>query len=215
MLLVTDKRAEQCAMWADLTPNEYYQQNADYRNLIRNWAKHNDIPKWSKCFEVRLVNQKSRLSIEQSSRWWDQPEFMDKRFWVYARPVKLFPDGPEKEPLACYALEFHECQRVKDVAVAKLGYNPFFEYGPDGHAQVNEAPSLLVPVDCCEIAWEDTKAGFATNIRERAIERAYKSPEQLQHEADVDGAVKENMKNLVEITGNEFEARNGDIKKII
>lgn len=200
MLLKTQTRMERCPMWLDITPNELYFQNEDYRTLLAEWAGINDIPKHDKMFEVRIVNQRSALEIHRSHAWWDQPEFMDQVFWVFVKPIQCFPDGPEGEPLPCYPLEFYECLRVMEVAMQKLGYNPF----PEPHP-----PSLLVPVECVQIEWEETTGGYADNIREQCIARANapKSNAEKEAEHQLQEIVKEKTKELQSIPGWETDQR--------
>lgn len=196
MLIITDQRPLRCPEWEDYTPNEMMELHPGYRKLLRRWCRESDIPWSNRLVEVRVVSQESRFSIHKSTRWWDDPLWMDKLFWVFAKPVQLYPDG--KNSSSCYALEFFECQRVKAAAEQKFGYNPFTRVNEKGELEQDMEPSLFIPCECVEIAWTDTKGGYATNIREQCIGRAQqeKSSQEQDMEAAIQEAVREKTKQL-------------------
>lgn len=142
--------------WVDRTPNEEFRDNPAYAIMVEQWAKKNKIPSWRILFEVRIIYTKSILDIHQSNRWWDDPLFMDHIFWVYQKPI-TFKNISGNKPYQVYALEYYECLRVVDIAKNKFGYNPF----------PSEAPSLCIPVDCVELCWDETQAGYSKHIRQR------------------------------------------------
>ena len=204
MLIQTEKRSLRCAMWEDYTPNELMKSSAEYRNIIKKWAKESQISKTNRLFEVRIVRQQSELEIHKSSAWWDDPMWMDMLFWVYQTPVKLYPEGEKGPSFSCYALEFYECQRIMNAAIVKFGYNPFQKRDEYGNVTRDDQPSLLIPTDCVEVEWNETKGGYADNLREGAIERAEKplTQEEQELEAEADEAVKKLSEDIYDVSGD-------------
>lgn len=200
MLLLTQSRPMRCRMWEDLTPNELYAQNSVYRDLVANWGKANDLPSGHKWNEMRLVKQQSVLEIKRSSAWWDDPMWMERLFWCYSRPILHRP--AKGQFIQFYALEYYECQRVLSAAIQKFGYNPFSKRDENGNLVADTAPSLIIPAECIELAWDDTRGGYATNIRQGAIERASRpvSQQELDREAAIQEQVKKKMTELVDIS---------------
>ena len=202
MLIQTQARPDRCKQWEDYTPNEYYSQNSGYRQLVRGWEKQSSLPHGKIWREVRVTHQHSELELKKSSKWWDDPMWMDKYFWVYHKPLIYRVD--EHHSYRFYALEYYECQRIKDAAVAKFGYNPFTFQDVDGSLYVDHEPSLLIPVECVEVAWEDTQAGYATNIRQQAIERS-KAPVPnfvKEREQAIQEAVEQKKKELYDVSND-------------
>jgi len=186
VLLITNERPLRCPEWLDYTPNEVWADLGDkgalYRRSVQSWEKAWEISSVHKWVEVRVTNQASQLLAVRSSRWWDNPMWMDKLFWVYSKPLTIRPK-PE-QVYSFYVLEFFECLRVRDAAIARFGYNPFD----------TPAPGLLIPVECCELGWDDTQAGYATNIRQGAMERA-KAPVPAEVQ-DKEAVAQEKVKSL-------------------
>lgn len=162
-------------IWEDQTPNERYRDDPDYYLRLNAWALKNHIP-GRRFFEVRITKVNSILSVHQSSAWWDQPSCMDHIFWVFQKPITLGVG------LQIYSLELYECRRVVEMARKKLGYNPF----------PSEEPSLCVPVDCVEMAWNETANGYSDHIRHR------ETKEVSQRQADLQGVAREEVEKIIE-----------------
>lgn len=191
--------------WDDKTPNEYFDQNEAYRQKLTQWGYRNQLKRVNRMFLVRITKQKSELDLEQSSRWWDDPTWMEKCFWVFTQPVPLWVGNSK---LSCYALEYFECQRVKNAAIRLFGFNPFSKTAilPDGIIRqvANPEPSLLVPVHCCGHAWDETSNGYSDHLRHDAAERAAKklSQEQIDRDGLVREEVEKKMQEVINISNN-------------
>lgn len=190
MLIITQERPLRCPEWEDYTPNEAMEIYPPYRRALKKWALESDIPWTDRLVEVRVTKQESRFKMNRSSRWWDDPLWMDKLFWIFHKPIQLFPYG--NEPMSCYALEFFECQRILRSAVDKFGYNPFTRINEQGELESDWQPSLFIPCECVEIAWTDTQGGYATNIREGAVLRA--NEEKSSYEQDLEASIEEQIR---------------------
>lgn len=138
--------------WSTITPNQLFKSDLTYATKMLQWTTANNLPPPKNFFEVRIVKQQSILDLHQSNRWWDDPLFMDKVFWVIQKPLS-FKMG--FATFQAYALEYFECLRIVDIAKAKFGKNPF------GHPE----PSLCIPCDVVELAWDETTNGYSDHLR--------------------------------------------------
>jgi hypothetical protein len=179
MLLIPEKHPVKNPYWQHLTPNEAFEKDRQYETIATAFAKKGEVVGPYKFFEVRIIGGSSMLSLEASSRWWDDPMFMERIFWVYQKPVYFYPSG--QQHWGAYALEFYEAQRVVQAATKKFGYNPFDEH-----------PNLLVPIDCVQLAWNETSNGISDHCRYRA------KVEPTQAEIDREGRIQEEVKKITE-----------------
>lgn len=179
--------------WADQTPNELYTQNDTYRDMVDEFIRFHQIPGTGRFIEVRITREKETIEILQGERWWDDPLFMEKVFWVFDKPLltKVKDDGPMGfVNFQSYFLEPFECQRVNEVGRYKFGYPPF----PADAA-------IMIPVTCATMAWDETSAGLSDHIRYRP------EVELTDLEQQLVGAHKEEIANiqktLVDVSTNE------------
>lgn len=198
MLLLTNQHPVKNPVWEVYTPNEMWDNDAlalahlkaSYRMLELPWARAHGIPGKKRWFEMRVNSNRTLLNITARQRWWDAPEFMDKIFWVYQTPILFNMDG---ETVSCYPLEFMECQRVKAVGIRRFGRNPFS----------SEVPSLLIPQDCCELAWKETANGYSEHLRHRPEHEP--TQEELDREATAQEAVEKAKERIFDIPSDKMD----------
>lgn len=137
--------------WDDCpyTPNQAYSQIQEYRDYVTGFALHNEYPKPHKFFQIRIVNQTPLVTSTTSMNWWDSPQFMDKIFWAFQKPVS---DRIDNDFYTYYALEPVECARV---------YLKLMETGKPLKSSMN---GFVVPCDCCVLAWTETSAGISDHL---------------------------------------------------
>ena len=156
------------------TPNEAYRFNADYKKYVDGFANINRVSGPHKFFEIRIVNRASLLHLParfQSRNWFENPNFMDRCFWVFHKPVEERVDG---KPFLVYVLEPKECIRVHRISNERLGI-PF----PKGAEQMR---AFVVPVDSCIQAWTETANGVSEHIHYRP--EAIKTQQEIDREAE-------------------------------
>lgn len=158
----------------NITPNEAYQTDSAYQNLIRNFASYHKIKGPFRFFEVRIIAARPSLICTGTIDWWDDPEFMDKCFWMFQTPMYEYPEG--KEPYGYYYLEPFECRRVLNVGIRK-------------HQIVNPTrntmrQAFVVPIECCQLAWTETSGGYSDHLHHRP--EILKTQEQLDREKLLD-----------------------------
>lgn len=137
--------------WAIETPNEVYRDNIQYQAIVHGFGSLHQIPGPVNFHEVRITKQRSWM--ECSSRWWDDPLFMDKVFWVFHKPMTF--RQPTGEALQYFALEPYENLRVIKALYEKTGFDQW-DWIED---------LLIIPADCLEMAWDETSAGYSDHIR--------------------------------------------------
>lgn len=157
--------------WAIETPNERYLSDPLYKNLADAYQRGNGIPGHARWWEVRIVHQSSIFTFISS--WWDEPMFMDKIFWVYQTPFTIRPAG--KEPYQMYAMELFESKRINQLGYDRYGFYPVAEANP----------CFIIPVDVCQLCWDETSGGVSDHIRPREV----KPP--TQEEVDRESALEE------------------------
>lgn len=138
-----------------ITPNEANELEPRYRALSRNYARQNGVPGPYKFFEVRIVNANCIFGLRARTNWWNDPEWMDRVFWMYQKPVMFFID---EERVPFYTLEPFEGWRVWNVGAHRHGMTI-----SENHLK----QAWHVPVDCCQVAWEETSAGISDHLHHR------------------------------------------------
>lgn len=173
----------------NFTPNVALRKNQEYIDATKQWARKWGVRDTKNLFEVRVVKATSRVGFSQRQRWWDDPMWMDKIFWVYQAPISL-PKNRYGEHVQFYALEMFENKRVVKATVEQFGYNPFPSW----------LPALLIPVECVELCWDDTEAGYSRHCRE-PIDPP-KTQEQIEKEQQVEEVVREIQKDFYEVSND-------------
>ena len=140
--------------WFDTTPGEECHFNQKYRFMSRRFCEKNHIDSFDRFLKVRIVREKGRYSIPDA--WWRESPWQDQVFWCYQTPVPLYHKANQITPYLCYALEAFECKRVRQYELDRWG-NSKFAIGD----------SLIVPCDCCDQCWDETRGGISDHKRER------------------------------------------------
>jgi hypothetical protein len=187
MLINMNRSPVKNPVWSKYTPNQMVDDvelsrkvlGLDYMKLTKGWKIHNGIPGRDRFFEVRIIGTNSLLSLSDRDRWWNDVGIMDRIFWVYQKPVI---HDMTKQDHVSYALEYYECLRVKALGEAKFGFNPFR----------SNMPSLLIPRECVQLAWNETTNGYSDHLRE-APEEEVLTAEQEDRIARVDEKVEKLM----------------------
>lgn len=187
------------------TPNEMWRELSPigtcHRKHIKQWYRENNLPHPPKrWFEVRVVNFYSDAT--ERGMWWESPLFMDKVFWVDQKPYSEMVGG---QLVQFYILDFYECQRVRGILMEEQGQEPF----------VKDDPSLLIPISCTQICWEETSAGTSEHIRDRGYREL--SPEQKIAEEIEMEAIEEASKRIINLDPEDvhFQIDDKGIAKII
>ena len=172
-------------IWYNQTPNELYETNSFYQELVNQWCRINDLRvKPYRWIEIRVISERTTRPIDVNSRWWANSLFMEKVFWVFNRPIKIFNGEKKDDFMMFYALETFECEAVAEKYKQTFMKTPFRE----------AYPSLLLPVECCEQCFWDMEGGYSRHIRPR-VDIA-----QTQAEKDEEGRkqkeIKEHLKNI-------------------
>lgn len=181
------------------TPNEAYQANPRYKRIVDLFKREHKITGPTKFFEVRIIHQMT--SIAMSSRWWDQPAFMDRVFWVFMQPEYTYGTG---EPYGWYSLEPMECMRVVSAYEMATG-NKLTD-------EEKRKCAYVVPVECVQIAWTETANGTSEHLHHR--EEIPKPQQQVDKEAKrAEDAVK--IIEMAEDFSTTLPAKKllGDVKK--
>lgn len=134
------------------TPNEDYNEDRIYTNIVNDYCRLNHIPGKKNWFEVRLMEQKT--SIKFLAPWWEDAVWAEKIFWVFQRPLQLYPEGTVPYPV--YHIEPHEAMRIDQHYFTKNGMHISQEY-----------QALILPVELTQIAWNETSAGTSDHKRFR------------------------------------------------
>lgn len=169
LIKIAQNNLEGVAKWKNeywetrgITPNEALELDPDYARLVKTFGRHNHLLGPYKFFEVRIIKQRATIGLSGQRNWWDHPLFMDHVFWMFQKPYLDQEDG---EFVSCYALEPFECIRVWKA----------IEQQPN---EERLAGAWIVPVECCQIAWHETKEGYSEHIHHR--------PEIVPTQADLD-----------------------------
>lgn len=139
-------------LWNTFTPNEHYVRNKTYRDYVDRFVQINDVGCTVNFMEVRIV--RSKISLGPSTNWWDDSLFMEKVFWVFHKPLTIYPEG--KAPWQAYFLEPMECVRVADIALEKFK-RPVFD----------PTNAVMIPCECTHMAWDETSGGYSDHLRHR------------------------------------------------
>lgn len=145
--------------WQERTPNEEYAENPQYRQMVDEFIAKYKTPGGARFFEVRLVKPQENIGVVESDRWWDDALFIEKIFWVFDKPhlTKVRDDNPKGFlNFQAYYLEPFECQRVNNIGLEKFGYLPF-----------PQDAAIMLPVECTQMAWDETSGGYSDHIRYR------------------------------------------------
>jgi len=137
-------------IWHYRTPNERYEQDMDYLALVDDFRRSFGVGtrKW---LEVRVTGTTNQ--IQEGARWWDRFGFRDQVFWVFHKTVEQAGFGKNYR---FYVLEPLEALRVSSTAFNRTGENPWGLM----------IPCLLIPVECCSLAWNETQNGMSEHRRE-------------------------------------------------
>lgn len=137
-----------------LTPNEAKDVDPHYKRALKGFIAHNRVTGPHRFFEVRIVNNKPLIDVLHQN-WWEHPAFMDKVYWMFQRPSIILLEDQRSYPL--YVLEPMECWRIQNI-IFKLTGKP---------TNGDPRTAFVVPVDCCQLAWTETKAGISEHIHYR------------------------------------------------
>lgn len=171
--------------WEHRTPNEAYQQDAQYQEMVDFFVQNGKVSNKPSFFEVRVLAKNSLLALNSDERWWNEPMFMEKIFWVFQQPVTFYPEG--LQAWQAWVLEPLEHVRVFNAMKEKIGYNPY----PTGTV-------LLLPCDCGEPAWNETSGGYSDHIHHRL--HVPPTQEQVDAEAELRVETDRLMEQITEIT---------------
>lgn len=171
---------ERNPIWALRTPNEAYEQELGYSELVDEFAKKHRVPP-AKFFEVRCIGSK----LYKNDTWWyDDPYWADKIFWVYQKPLNFYPPGEER--WQAWALEPLEHMRIHQVHRQMDGSSP---YAAD--------QLFLLPCDAGQICWTETSAGVSDHVQYRP--EVTPTQEQVDYELGLQETVDKIMSEAVEI----------------
>jgi hypothetical protein len=186
MLIIPNARPVKNPKWAgNITPNTEYDSSPQYRTIADNFGKKAEAKGPYKFKEVRPVSLRSVLTLDESARWWNDPEWMDKVFWVYNKPISFLENGRWYQT---YLLEFFESQRVLEGAFRKFGKNIFDD----------PFPCLLIPCDVVQVCMWEFAAGVSEHKRESIA--PVPTQQEIEKEAQIQEHVKELEKNIVDIS---------------
>jgi len=194
MLIRTYTEPTKHPKWAgNVTPNTEYGTNPHYQEIADEFAKKGRAPGPSKWKEVRAIKGAAIISLSEMDRWWFQPEWMDRVFWVYYKPVGVMEDGKYYQT---YLLEFYESQRVLAGTVRRFGRNIFND----------PFPTIYIPCDVVQTCLWEFAAGESEHKRE-SVEPVL-SNQEVEREQALDEAAKEIIKNGVDISNNPWSGDN-------
>lgn len=137
-----------------LTPNEARDSDPRYQRALQAFTRHNNLTGPHRFFEVRIVRNRPLIDA-LTQNWWEHPRFMDRCYWMFQRPMIIYLE--DYSPYQLYVLEPMECLRVWNTFRRELGSNPLGD----------PRTAFVVPVDCCELAWTETKGGYSEHIHYR------------------------------------------------
>lgn len=194
MLILPQKYSIRNKVWEHYTPNEVYNNldlsrsylGYDYSDNEALYALKNKFGGQKVWREFRIIQATTGLDVADKHRWWNDPLFMDKVFWVYMKPVKANVDN---QTVDFYALEMFESHRVYEATLEKYK-RPMFS---------SEFPGLLIPKECVANCWDETTNGFADNIRERPDEVI------TQQQVEREGLVEELLAKVKPVEISEIE----------
>lgn len=187
MLIIPEVRATSNPLWANRTPNEAFETDPGYAEVAMAFTKKVSASS-NRWVRVRIVKASPILDLSVRAKWWDDPLWMDKIFWVYNKPIAAVIDGQYYQT---YALEFLEAQRVLEDTFRKYNANRFED----------PFPALYVPCDCCHLAWSETTNGYSDHLLERP-EKAL-TQQEIDKESAIQEVVKQLEKELVDISDQE------------
>lgn len=162
-----------------LTPNEAKDLDPRYQRALEAFTQHNKLTGPHRFFEVRIVRNRPLIDA-LTQNWWEHPRFMERIYWMFQRPMVIYLSDLTQYPL--YVLEPMECLRVWNTFRRELRANPAGD----------PRTAFVVPVDCCELAWTETKGGVSEHIHYR--------PKQAptQEQLDAEGRKKAEIDRLLE-----------------
>lgn len=155
------------------TPNEAFQTDSRYRELVRLFKSQHNIESPNRFYEVRIIKQKPSIIFSGGKDyWWDTSGLMDHVFWVFQQPLY---DKSETKPYGFYVLEPYECKRISRFLSEKH------------HINEPEYPGCyVIPTENCVKAWTETVNGYSEHIHHR--EEVVPTQEQVDKEAQLQEA---------------------------
>lgn len=194
MLIIPHQEPVKHPKWAgNITPNTEFEKNPHYQRVAVQFAQKAEAKGPYKFKEVRPIKLRSVLTLEESQRWWNDPQWMDKVFWVYNRPISFFDNG---KWFQTYLLEFYESQRILEGSLRKFGKNIFGD----------PFPCLLIPCDVVQVCLWEFAAGVSEHRRE-SIEPV-PTQEQIEKEQRIEERAKEIAKTLHDISDSPWAGDN-------
>jgi hypothetical protein len=137
-----------------ITPNEARDLDSRYQRALKGFARHNKLTGPHRFFEVRIVRNRPAVDV-LTQNWWEHPKFMDRVYWMFQRPMIIYLEDYSAYQL--YVLEPMECLRVLNIFRRDFGNNPLGD----------PRTAFVVPVECCQLAWTETKGGYSEHIHYR------------------------------------------------
>ena len=171
--------------WTVSTPNELYKTSPEYQDVVASFRRAFDI-KTINFLEVRIT-QRTSSKLSLANRWWDDPYFMEKIFWVFDKPYLV--QNPQGF-FQAYYLEPLEYERVQQAGFERFGNRPFAD-----------DDAIMVPCDCCNITWDETSAGISDHIRYRPEEKPTQEEQDFKEIRKEE--IREIQKDIVEISTRE------------